>query len=86
MNEHHVLNDKTKGINLPPFEAHFASLCVAVTTGSIGGNIGSIFVDIIPHWSLLILVCFFGVYYSVACLQISFQNGACLVWKSFYEP
>ncbi|MCH7733276.1 MAG: hypothetical protein IIA61_11730 [Candidatus Marinimicrobia bacterium] len=56
MSESHRVSAESGSINLPAFEVGFASICVAIVAGSIGGNIGTLLTDVFPFWGLLIFI------------------------------
>lgn len=60
MSGKHEVNEAKDEINLPRTEANFAALCVAIVAGSVAGNMSTFLLDIIPIWSLLIIVAILG--------------------------
>ncbi len=59
MSENHT-HPRSSTLTLPEFEAHFASVCVAIVFGTVGGKIAVLFSGHISIWIVAALTAILG--------------------------
>ncbi len=57
---HNHEETRSSTLTLPEFEAHFASVCVAIVFGTIGGHIAALFSGTLTIWVVAGLTAFLG--------------------------
>jgi hypothetical protein len=75
MSGNHATNNSKTEITLPAFEAHLASISVAIVSGSIAGNLMTLFIGKLLLWVLILLTAILGFTISWVVCKYLFKTA-----------